>query len=68
MIVALVLEVKSVFLFCINFHDYSFQCIETRTRPKVTIPVLDNEPSVRPVIERPNKEAAIKAHESRMKK
>lgn len=42
------------------------KCIETSTRPDVTLPVLDDVESVRPRIDKPEKSAAIEAHKSRL--
>ena len=44
----------------------SFQCIESGTKPDVSIPVLDHVPSVRPLVTKPEKSEAISHHQSRM--
>ena len=64
--------VNSIIEVCVTLNKYAFflfllfQCIQTDSRPNVWIPVLDDEPSVRPTVKKPDKMEAIRLHQSRM--
>ena len=44
---------------------FIFQSIQNGTTPRVVLPIGQNLPSVRPIVEKPDKEIAIAKHQSR---
>ena len=65
---------KNYVLFCMNClcvfvltFNSLFQCVRTGTRPVVKIPLGEDMPNVRKVVEKPDKADAIKMHQSRFK-
>ena len=67
-IVRLVLQVIfGLIQVLLNLSEYYFlKCIETGSRPTITLPVLDHEESVRVEIKKPAKADAVQAHKSRL--
>ena len=55
-----------LFVFVFTVKSF-FQCVRTGTRPVVKIPLGEDMPNVRKVVEKPDKADAIKMHQSRFK-